>query len=1009
MPQSFVVKAIRPQDLLELVFEFVQVDFVQPVGGQPGKVIGSQQSFLAVYFQAQHMAEEAVYESAGNYSLPPEQSWDPQPPGPPAPPSPGGIQALLSGPSRLVFTIPQGVVISYTMAGLLEAMQTLPPSLSALVRWQPPGCSPFSIISPGTASRPPTIGFPGRTITAIEAPYRLILSPDEKGRWEHSTVPVSHQNRTELWHTRLNTTAQNGNAEMRAIWSPDFNATTLQPHSNQPFRMSLTGRDRNELVHLTSNYYLNSLKGSYIPEPVDADQFFLSTLGAWLKVSGDWPVINEIETPAENLLTVEEWIHQAAMARDQYVRVVYAGFLFPFGHRASLVKITERKFYYQENPPGYTAYLFQRMFIIVRQPELSYTHRDIPFREVAIKTRVTPNLDDPTLPASNVIPAVGQEAFWPHITLTSGESVEFPFHLVGSDWEGRTVEFTTPLIFVSLDIDKNQIAQVIDHYNILTDENDPRRLQQIKGQAIAYAPSLKTGDTTLNTEQISFGALTKPGATQGPRFLPAMNYGSVDVPAITRMVGTPKLYQIAYDDSYKSTGGQTQIGNKGEVYVQLRNNVPLNFQVDKGGGLAAPDIKITALSRSLGPVDSTEYEFEVPGNSTMKTSVQDGGFAVEKIFEDVKLLGGIPLGYILNNVADFGHAFTAGENIPTLKSVVEKVNGVDSLRTTYVWSTSGNGLRNYELFQPNGSVFSIESIVETPLNGAAPTFQLEGKLTDFTVTLLPGLELVALHFSSLRFTAVKGEKPDVSVDLKKFEFKGILAFVNKLLEVIPLDGFSDPPDLAITAEGINVGYSLGVPTVGVGIFSMQNISLSAGVFLPLLTGKKLNFHFAFCERQQPFILTVSLFGGGGFFGIDIGIDGVTMVEAALEFGASAAINLGVAKGAASMMGGFYFQKAGAGFELTGYFRASGSLSVLGIISVSLEFYLALTYTSKGVGGAHAGAMWGQASLTVKIEILFFSTSVSVKMEREFAGSDPTFHQLVAPSDWATYCAAFADY
>jgi hypothetical protein len=62
-----------------------------------------------------------------------------------------------------------------------------------------------------------------------------------------------------------------------------------------------------------------------------------------------------------------------------------------------------------------------------------------------------------------------------------------------------------------------------------------------------------------------------------------------------------------------------------------------------------------------------------------------------------------------------------------------------------------------------------------------------------------------------------------------------------------------------------------------------------------------------------------------------------------------------------------------------------------------------------MGGAHAGSMWGQASLTVKIEILFFSTSVSVKMERKFAGSDPTFHQLVAPTDWARYCAAFADY
>jgi hypothetical protein len=108
------------------------------------------------------------------------------------------------------------------------------------------------------------------------------------------------------------------------------------------------------------------------------------------------------------------------------------------------------------------------------------------------------------------------------------------------------------------------------------------------------------------------------------------------------------------------------------------------------------------------------------------------------------------------------------------------------------------------------------------------------------------------------------------------------------------------------------------------------------------------------------------------------------------------------------MAGFYFQKAGADFSLTGYFRANGSLSVLGIITVSLEFYLGLAYASKGIS-PHGGALWGQAKLTVKIEILFFSTSVSISMEREFAGSDPTFRQLVAPSVWAAYCNAFAAY
>lgn len=1007
MPQTFVVRAVRPQDLLELVFEFVNVDFEPPAGGQPGQVVGASSSFFAVYFQSQHMAEEAIYEDALTFSLPPEQSWDALPENPPTIPPAGSIQAALSGPSRLVYTIPQGEKIDYTLAGLLEAMQTLPPSVSALMRWKPPGCNPLFLFNPKAAPRPPMIGFPNRNVTAIEAPYRLILSPGDDGRWEHSTAPVTHDDRTELWHTRLNPASPGDEIEMRAIWSPDFDSGDLQDHSNEPFRMSLTGRDRNELVHLTSNYYLNSFQGSYRPEPVDADQFFLSTLGAWLKVQGDWPVIDDIKVPNGEKLSIEEWIHQAAMARDQYVRVVYAGFLFPFGHRASLVKITERKFFYRQDPPGYTAYLFQRMYVIVRQRELSYSHRDIPFRKVVIKTRVTPNLDDPTLSESDVI-GVGQEAFWPRVTLDTGESVDFPFHLVGYDWEGHAAEFTAPLIFVGITTngDETKIENVVQQY--LATKNDHRRLRQTNGQSIAYAPSLDPGDTTLDTEQISFGALKNILATPGPNFLPAMEYGSVDVPAITRMLGTPKLYEIEYEATYKATAGNTQIGNKGEVFVQLRDPVELNFQVDKGGGLAAPDINITALSRSLGPVDSTVYTYDDPGSSPVNTSVLDGGFVVEKIFKDVKLLGGIPLGSIINNVADFGHAYTAGPNIPGLKSVVEKVNGVDVIKTTYTWTTSGNGLRSWDIFQPNGSVFSIESIVETPLNGSEPTFKLEGKLTDFTVNLVPSLELISLHFRSVNFIAVKDQKPDVSVDLDKFEFKGILAFVNKLLEVIPLDGFTDPPDLAITPQGINVGYTLGLPSVGVGVFSLQNISLSAGVFLPLITDKELNFHFAFCERQQPFILTVSIFGGGGFFGIDIGIGGVRMVEAALEFGAAAAINLGVAKGAASMMGGFYFQKAGEGFELTGYFRANGSLSVLGIITVSLEFYLALTYSSKG-SGAHGGTMWGQASLTVKIEILFFSTSVSVKMEKEFAGSDPTFHELVAPSDWSLYCAAFADY
>ncbi len=57
------------------------------------------------------------------------------------------------------------------------------------------------------------------------------------------------------------------------------------------------------------------------------------------------------------------------MGRDGYVRVAYPGFLFPFGHRCFLVKITEREIKHRDTP---VAYLWQRWFIIVRQPTRTY-------------------------------------------------------------------------------------------------------------------------------------------------------------------------------------------------------------------------------------------------------------------------------------------------------------------------------------------------------------------------------------------------------------------------------------------------------------------------------------------------------------------------------------------------------------------------------------------------------------------------------------------------------------
>ena len=94
-----------------------------------------------------------------------------------------------------------------------------------------------------------------------------------------------------------------------------------------------------------------------------------------------------------------------------------------------------------------------------------------------------------------------------------------------------------------------------------------------------------------------------------------------------------------------------------------------------------------------------------------------------------------------------------------------------------------------------------------------------------------------------------------------------------------------PACLDITPEGVRWSFSLALPDLAVGVFALQNLSLGAGFALPFVGGA-LTVSFEFCKREEPFFLTVSLFGGGGFFGLTIDPNGIQVLEAALEFGAS---------------------------------------------------------------------------------------------------------------------------
>ena len=100
-----------------------------------------------------------------------------------------------------------------------------------------------------------------------------------------------------------------------------------------------------------------------------------------------------------------------------------------------------------------------------------------------------------------------------------------------------------------------------------------------------------------------------------------------------------------------------------------------------------------------------------------------------------------------------------------------------------------------------------------------------------------------------------------------------------------------------------------------------------------------------------------------------------MIEGALEFGGNYSLDIGVASGAVHAMAGIYFQLKGDFSDLTGFIDIGGEVTVLGIISISIDLNLSLSWQSSPAGNV----IQGRATLTVSVHVLFFSASVQLSV------------------------------
>jgi hypothetical protein len=1355
---------VRPEDLVALR---VQLANLKVAPGTPPMLerVAAGPAFLVLHFPPQAITEETFFEATPpgmkkpdpDPSLPlqkPELDAEGQGSDTVPPPFRESVRARIADESRLVFTVPDGAAIPYTLEGILNAVQTLEPKVAAnagprtaggqrplfpgvlvdaaaastlsprrraaltsfavsslriaasstggatlMTRQHSAGAGlrafadiQLDAIDPGIFQTQPSPRNPDALTTAIEIPWRLLLSPHGDTRWRHATAPVTSEEtkHTELWHSRLVAPDKDGtaieppypdpNRTVRAIWAktgeassdeakaaaasanPDF--TPVAP-SQSPFRMPMDDFDRTQISHLSSNFAISRFN----PAPVETKLMMMTALGGWLDSRGAW-------MPPGGF-SVEEWVHRASMGRDHYVKVVYKGFLFPFGHQVSLVKVTERKFHNGarsdptpqhpagiqmiEQVAGNTAYLRQRMFIIIREPVRIYGDAEIkstdskinlplqfPFSSVRILTEKTPNLDDPALsqiavPANAAIPvaaqaAPGQKLFWPTVN-----GAPFKFQCVGTDLENKRVAFDLPMIFIDNTLAapfdavgtqrKPSFARAHHYAAVAADEfrtRGNRKTAAIKLQRVALAASSKPGDTSVQVDTMDFGGFAEAGnrdlevnssRLSHPVFYPMVDGLDARIDALAHLSPTPKTNRLEWHEFYLEHG----FAQAGEVFVHVREKpgmATLDFssQGDRSGGFVQPNLTPKAISRLAGPVTADPTEFINGGISqgggflaapslgglplpllfgciplsaiidavtgladkpdkapkfASEASNQVQGFVnglvrllgfvtdiasqpagiakaavevfmgtlqdhitqaaglaaaqaaqveaaisavkleLQKVADDVGALlnaalqsGGpapstatlpaaiagaraaiaqlktaanaqvagvlLPAGYrqsllgVARTADDFladleklpllvmqgkalfdaldgivgqpdaiGALFedaaelkarveAVGTAITVLKgtlsgfglmsgaprriiidamTAVEEVIGIatdliklieqltgDELTIRFDWNPEISSFPVADpIFRANdkkGFSVAVEAKVKKHGN-TTPSINVVCGLKHFDLVLIAPASFLELNFEKIEFRVDSAAKMDVDVLFNGIKFVGPLSFVETLRDLIPLDGFSDPPYLDISPKGIDAGFSVALPAINIGILSLSNLSLGAGFTVPFI-GQPLSVRFNFCTREQPFHLTVYMFGGGGFFGVTIDPSGVQILEASFEFGAAISIDLGVASGGVSVMAGLYFRMEKDAASLTGYFRLAGHVDVLGIITASLELYLELRFEFE------SGKCVGKASLTIEISVFIFSGSVTVTCERKFAGSngDPNLRQML---------------
>lgn len=988
---------VRAADQLHLTFGFidleVQGDQLVPLGPNAG---------LRATIGSQHSAEEYIVSEAGG--LPPTATE--------------AMDRRGAASSRLVVAVTQAV--PFTVAGLLGLLGNAPRL-------------------DGRATGTNSASVPTDTVTALEVPADVVLSPASDGRFVAETAPIEANGVTELWRLRLGSldgdevrlADANHPVDLRAIYG-----------GNHPdaFPRPLDQQLREALVDATTNWSSPRYPDN---EPLRARGLSLSMHGASADLAGTW-------VGTGSLAGYAELINSGATLAST---VTERGYLAPFGMPASVVTVTERRFSVAGDGSTVAVLDTHERLVIddsridYPRPFMPHDGRGWPFTSVQIVGQPVPlgrgeiSWTNPTLGLRSIDP----ERIFMLIDATTDATIQWDH--VAVDRAGHEIGFQTPAYFVTADAAfatgflSPQVPALADLGDFFTEGSLPdvlRRFVDMDDQAIAFADEADpgSGSTAKTVNQLILRIDRPTDRSQAemldagqPAFYPAMDYATVKDEALNDLSGDGSLQNlaVALDPAWLSDGlGDDNVGN---AFLRLTNPAVVDFSSSEGGGLVAPVLDFDTFTQDIG----------VASSGVLAAGEWDPAAALG----DARLLGLIPLDLILGAIPLPGPDLGGLPGLPSFESI----SLPDEICQVFSWEPE---LRTWELAGTDVFVVTddLGGALDNPFSGptkalvelksciglesvAPPSTTIDVSITNVVVQLPPGAPALAIQLGEVRWSGSDDSAGNLDLDVTGYQFVGILEILEPLRDFLSAGSVGADIDID-PAVGVDVELRASPPNFSLGVIAVSNVWVSLGLFVPFGADGDTPFTTSFNVGSKPDPVSIAVLGFKGAASFALKMQpppgGIVRFAASLAVGLElSAGGFGVSGTIGVEIGAFieYDRDQGTDGEITigGYFRVYGSITVWAVAEVGAEALLELTYLvnakilrAKGTVTGWVNVLGAQKEwvleVTEDIDVDNGGGSGAALGRGSTSGGGSStgltgFADLYDEPAWTTYCGAFA--